>query len=216
MIRRRVSWIVAGAVGLVFLFGLQQVLYPLAQGPTYRFVRAFGQEELSRPVGIALSEGRVYVTDTDNDRMAVFSPQGDLLGTGGSQGSAPGQFRRPMHMNTGPEGNLFVADMLNHRVQKFSPGGKLLRVYGSKGTGRGEFRQPSGVAVDSEGNLYVTEFMNQRVQKLSPEGDFLHQWGHTGVKGYFRYSYFNYPTDVAAAAGGSWLGTDAYNERIKP
>jgi DNA-binding beta-propeller fold protein YncE len=212
----RPVWYLAFAIlGVLLLGGLQQLLYPFGTDLSYEFIRSFGSDRLQRPVGIAFAGGRVYVTDTGNDRMVVFTPTGKVLGTGGRTGSETGEFRRPMRPEVGPEGNIYVADLLNDRVQVFTPRGNLIRTHGKNGDVEASFNQPGGVDVDSDGNLYVVEFMGQRVQKISPEGKQLATWGVKNTKGFFHYGYFNYPTDVAVANNGRFYVSDTFNDRVK-
>ncbi|MFB6345608.1 MAG: 6-bladed beta-propeller [bacterium] len=215
MYTRRAWYLAYAVIAILLLGGLQQLLYPLGTDLSYEFVRSFGSDKLERPVGITVAAGRVYVTDTGNDRMVVFTEKGKVLGTGGRTGSDPGDFRRPMRPEVGPGGNIYVADLLNDRVQVFTPRGKLMRTYGENGDVKVTFNQPGGVDVDSEGNLYVVEFMGQRVQKISPQGKQLTTWGEKNTKGFFHYGYFNYPTDVAVANTGHFYVTDTFNDRYK-
>ena len=207
-------WVLVAMVAILS-FALWLVLFPRRTNLRYEFVKDFGSNILSRPVGIAVFEGRLYVTDTGNDRMVVFTSEGVFMGAGGETGNEPGNFRRPMHLNTDIQGNIYVADLLNQRIQKFSSKGEFLRVYGQQGKESGAFMQPGGVAVNQAGELYVVEFEGHRLQKLSPDGAFIRQWGHTGVKGYFSSGYFNYPTDVAVADNGHWFISDTFNDRVK-
>ncbi|MFB6346397.1 MAG: 6-bladed beta-propeller [bacterium] len=212
----RRAWYLAFAVfGIVLIGGLQQLVYPLGSDLSYQYVRSFGSDVLQRPVGIAFANGRIYVTDTGHDRMVVFTPEGKVLGTGGQTGSEPGEFRRPMRPEAGPDGNIYVADLLNNRVQVFTPRGNVKRTYGKNGDVEASFNQPGGVDVDSKGNLHVVEFMGQRVQKISPEGKQLATWGGKNTKGFFHYGYFNYPTDVAVTTNGHFYVTDTFNDRVK-
>lgn len=63
-------------------------------------------------------DGRIYVTDSWNHRVQVFTNDGAILATWGSQGSEDGQFSVPMGATLDPANNrLFVTDMWNHRIQ---------------------------------------------------------------------------------------------------
>jgi DNA-binding beta-propeller fold protein YncE len=72
------------------------------------------------PYGLAIGgDGTLYVTDTDGGRVHALSPQGDVLASWGSEGSAPGQFKIPEAVAVDPDGRLYVADRGNDRVQVF-------------------------------------------------------------------------------------------------
>jgi sugar lactone lactonase YvrE len=79
-----------------------------------------GPGQFNQPQGIAVdASGHVYVSDTYNHRVQVFSNDGVFLAQWGSYGSAPGQFYRPSGIAVGPDGRIYVSDTWNGRVQVF-------------------------------------------------------------------------------------------------
>lgn len=108
---------------------------------------------LDNPRGIAVDaeRHRVYVAEEGNNRISVFSPDGEFLwafGGGvrdgrssslqrcrrscadGTEGSAPGQFKGPRGVALDPRGDIYVVDEGNFRVQKFTPSGRFLWMVG--------------------------------------------------------------------------------------
>jgi DNA-binding beta-propeller fold protein YncE len=78
--------------------------------------------QLLRPEGLAVDRaGNVYVADYGRDRVAKFSPDGQLVTAWGTRGAAPGEFVGPkgvaVDRRSGP---VYVADTGNGRVQRFS------------------------------------------------------------------------------------------------
>ncbi len=188
------------------------------EGPTYRFVKTWGQRgggpgELREPVGIAVSGDEIFVSDAGNNRIQVFDRQGRYLRQFGSEGKGPGELGRPMHL--GLQGRtLFVSEYLNDRVQRFTLDGTPLSSIGSAGSGPGQFDAPTSATVDAEGRIYVADFYNQRIQVLSPEGALIQQFGTTGKDG-AEPGQFTYPTAVALFPEGGFVVGDAYNHRIQ-
>jgi uncharacterized protein (TIGR03437 family) len=86
---------------------------------------------LARPNGIGLdAAGNLYIADTDNQRIRVLTPQGQLRtiggsGTGGFAGDGGpalgAQFQTPVDVAVDPAGNVYVADNSNVRVRKLAP-----------------------------------------------------------------------------------------------
>jgi tripartite motif-containing protein 71 len=47
-------------------------------------------------------QGRVYVADHGNNRIQVFSPEGQFLAVWGREGGEPGEFRLPQGSDDAP------------------------------------------------------------------------------------------------------------------
>lgn len=71
-------------------------------------------------------DGTVYVSDSGNARVQVFTPQGRYVRQFGSYGSGEGQFLRPYFLVVDQAGNVYVEDDAAGIVSKFSPGGKVI------------------------------------------------------------------------------------------
>ena len=84
-----------------------------------------GNGQFSRPTAIAASQtGRVYVADTGNNRVQVFSSSSGLfLGEWGTEGTGEGQFRGPNGVAVDGSAFVYVLDGGNHRVQKSNGSG---------------------------------------------------------------------------------------------
>ncbi len=119
-----------------------------------------GAGQLARPGGLATdpSSGLVYVADTPNQRISVFTPWGNFAKAFG----------------------WGVADGTSQELQVCT----TTCFQGIPGDAPGQFHFPQGVAVDTAGNVYVSELRrantqetNRRVQKFNSAGDFLLMFG---------------------------------------
>jgi len=112
---------------------------------------------------LADSEGRIYVSDSNNGRLQVFDADGKFL-------YAHGGFNLPRGMALDDEKRVFVVDAIGHTVRVFSeldqPITPLYEL-GDLGIGDGEFKYPNDIAVDETGRLYITDRENNRVQVWS-------------------------------------------------
>ncbi len=69
-------------------------------------------------------QDRIYVADTGNKRIRVYSKQGQLLNTIGGAGAGPGQLNEPVGLVIDPKTQrLFVADTWNKRIEVFDLNG---------------------------------------------------------------------------------------------
>jgi tripartite motif-containing protein 71 len=132
-------------------------------------------------------EGTVYVAHWNDNKVAAYSPSGELLREWGGKGTADGEFQLPGSVAYGHDGLLYVPDQGNSRVQKFTCDGKFVAKFGEHGSNPGQFggsvgagsrfAGPQFVAFDRAGNIYTTDAAEKRVQKFSTEGKLLAYWG---------------------------------------
>ncbi len=122
---------------------------------------------MSFPQGIAIdASNNVYVADTGNNRIEVFTSGGVFVTKWGTAGSGNGQFSSPTGV-TAAGGNVYVADSGNSRIQSFTSTGTFNEAFGTSGSGDGQFSSAQDVAADAFGNIFVADTGNDRVQKLS-------------------------------------------------
>jgi SMP-30/Gluconolactonase/LRE-like region/NHL repeat len=116
-----------------------------------------GPGEFSLPTNVALDgEGNVYVTDTLNDRVEIFDPDGSFISEFGSAGDGPGHFARPKGIVVDCDGHIWVADEIQSRVQVFDKDGQLLIYFGQQGNFPGQFQALYGLGYDKQRNRVIT------------------------------------------------------------
>jgi DNA-binding beta-propeller fold protein YncE len=128
-----------------------------------------GPGQFYLPHGIATAaDGRVFVCDRENDRIQIFSPDGEYL-------TEWTDTQRPTHLVFDAQGRAYVSELWWHkgnssprrgqvkeplygRVSVFDRDGRLLTRWGSPDApASGSFAAPHGIAVDSRGDIYVAE-----------------------------------------------------------
>lgn len=136
----------------------------------------------NQPWGIDVGpDGNVYVADTWNHRIQVFTPDGEFIRTWGQLGQLdaaqlPSDFWGPRDVAVGPDGLVYVADTGNKRIQVFTAAGEYVRTIGSSGSGAGQLNEPVGLAVHSDGRVFVADTWNRRVQVFNGFGQYLTSW----------------------------------------
>jgi DNA-binding beta-propeller fold protein YncE len=138
--------------------------------------------------GIVFHAGKLYVSDTENDRIRVIdlaTGQVDAFagtgvgGYGGDDGPAlMAQLNAPRDLEIGPDGDLYFADTDNSRIRAIDLETNVIRtVVGNGNLGLDDaerlpalettLRRPFGLAFDADGDLYVTDTLNSRVLKVA-------------------------------------------------
>ena len=145
-----------------------QVFAPRGQ----KLLRSFGKSgtadgDFNRPEGVGVDAAdRIYVADSCNHRIQVFSPEGKFLRAHGKAGAGAGELSYPYDIAVDSSGRQYVCEFGNSRVQVFDTDDRSLGILGGSGGKPGRFANPWSLALDSKGNLYVADSQNHRVQKF--------------------------------------------------
>lgn len=101
-------------------------------------------------------DGKVYVSDSGNSRVQVFTPHGRFIRQFGGFGSGTGQFLLPWEVAVDKAGNVDVADDSTGVLTKFSPAGTVLwRIGGNTSTNPDLTDDPLPAGIDAHGRLVV-------------------------------------------------------------
>jgi DNA-binding beta-propeller fold protein YncE len=126
-----------------------------------------GQEQgaFNFPTHLFLAaNGNLYVTDSLNFRVQVFTPDGAILQSFGRPGDGTGDFGTAKGVAVDSEGHIYVVDSLFDVVQIFDENGRFLLSFGGSGREAGELWLPTGAGMDGEDRIYVADSGNSRIQ----------------------------------------------------
>ena len=82
----------------------------------------------------------------------------------GTQGSALGEFERPIGITVDGDDFVYVSDTGNQRIQKFTAQGKFVLSWGKAGKEAGMLDRPMHLTAAHDGKIYVAEYANDRIQ----------------------------------------------------
>lgn len=117
------------------------------------------------PTNVALDrKGMIYVSDTWNYRVQIFTPEGKFVRTFGAQGDRPGEFIRPKGIAVDSENHVYVADAEFNNFQILTAEGQPLLAIGTLGAEPGQFALIAGLYIDAKDQIYTTEMFRGRVQ----------------------------------------------------
>ena len=164
------------------------------------------------PRDIALDQaGQVYVADTGNKRVQVFSAEGEFVTQWGGGGVIAGRFEEPTGVAIGPDGGVYVADTWNRRVQKFGAGTyEPLAEWPIEGWETESVVNKPYLRVDSAGRVYVGDPEGYRVLVFDDTGQFLMSFGQYG----FDMASFALPLGMAFDDEDNLYVVDSDNSRV--
>ena len=157
------------------------------------------------PIGITDSNGELWLSDGDHNRLVQIAEDGEIL-------KQIDSLDRPMHIASHHQ-LLYVPQYGNDKIERFIPEDNLVVLNGFERS-TVEFESdmpldaPSAIAVfDVE--MAIVDFYNNRIlYRNSAE-----EWISFGKKGSYKGHFF-YPTDVQITLDKIWVA-DAYNNRIQ-
>ena len=128
------------------------------------YVRHIQQKRTGSLTGIASdNHWNVYATDCSNTCIQVFSNDGVLLRSFGSDQNGVKKLSNPWGICVSGQ-YVYVVNRGGHSVSVFTTDGVYVSSFGQCGHKEGEFDSPFYLCVDQDGFLYVTDNHNSRVQ----------------------------------------------------
>ncbi|MBX3071405.1 MAG: hypothetical protein KF883_12950 [Thermomicrobiales bacterium] len=124
------------------------------------------------PRDIATTANEIYVVDTGNERVQVFTPDGTFIRSWGGYGSEPSQFIEPVGIAVGPDDRVYVADSGNGRISVFARDGTPLAQWPVEAWQGQAYFEPY-LAFDQYGTLYATSSGTGSVEMFDIEGTYL-------------------------------------------
>ena len=202
-----------------------------------------GNALFNAPIGIAVSNDKIFVADTYNDKIRVIENGQVSTLAGSEQGLEDGdgltaKFDTPCGIAVLKDESLIVADTGNKRLRRISPDGKTTTFAGRDETEEEEkeerkltdekpvldgqllqarFVEPLAVSVDKEGVIYVADANSIRaVGRKSPNvTETVSDTKRGFLDGNFQIARFNRPSGLFADEKGNLFVADAENQAVR-
>jgi DNA-binding beta-propeller fold protein YncE len=188
-----------------------------------------GQGQFAAPYGVRIAADPVtgtdlvYVADSNNNRVQVFTLAGAFVGAMGSEGThdQPGTFTQLRRVAVAPDGDVWGADLWGWRLERFdrtASGWTSAQRIGDKVpqlTDAAAFHEPRQIAFDAAGHLRVADTVHHRIVEFTQDGQAVGSCGFRGSAA----GGFNWPRGVAVdvATGDLWVAdTKQYRLQVLP
>ena len=133
-----------------------------------------GEGQLNYPHGLCSDyNGDVYVAESRNNRVSVFSKQLQFMKCLGTQ-----QLKSPLDVKVTPN-SVVILDGSPNCIHLYSRSGDLLSSCVTQGKD-GMVYYPWFFCLDTAGNILITDFNRHDVKILSPSGHLIHKIGKKG------------------------------------
>lgn len=138
--------------------------------PDGTFVLSFGSfgtgdGQLNRASGMVWHEGKIYIADAANNRVVIYSDEGDYLGLLNDP-TKPYALRFPYDITMCKDGTFIIVEYAAGRVTRTHLDGRLIGRYGEQGTGIGQMQTPWGLDIDDRMRLRIADTGNRRIVEI--------------------------------------------------
>lgn len=169
---------------------------------------------LKQPSGAVVGrDGRIYVVDGVNNRIAVFSPSGEFLYNFGKGGNEKGELHFPLGIAVDKANRIYVADSGNSRVQVFTRDGESLYLIDLPRANTTKAPDPTDLIISEDGKvLYIVDNENHRLLYYNlSERKFTNIIGKMGMRG----GEFRWPFSIALDKEVNQYIVDVINATVR-
>ncbi len=170
------------------------------------------------PYGIALGQGRLYVSDAADYSVKIFDDRGHFIKKFGQAGSQPGSFNYPQGLFVDSD-LLYVMDANNGRLVICDADGNFQTSIGTIGGYPNAFYTPKGLFVSDK--IYVCNTRNHFISVFDKNThQLLAKFGELGddpadlLPGSVEFK-FRLPTGIALSADGKIYVVDSKHGQVK-
>ena len=192
---------------------IPSVLPPKLSEPPKFLFNIYGEEkaDLNSPQSLALDqEGNIFVTDTENHRIAVFNPDGIFLRHIGNDLPGESQLAYPYGILV-DNGKVYVADGYLGMIKVFSTKGLYLKTFAIKDMEGNRILSVGPMVMDDRGLIYAVDMQGARIFIFDKEGQLKRTFGYHGND---NQGGLSFPNGITTTIEGNLLVTDAGNQRV--
>ncbi|HUW70770.1 MAG TPA: tetratricopeptide repeat protein [bacterium] len=169
----RPSWVEPRPDGSAYLVshGTNTILHLDANARIIQTINA-GSSGFDRPFACAvISDGTMFVTEFEADRVARMSPDGRILGYLGDA-SGPGRLSGPQYITADADDFIYVVDVGFARVVKYASTGAMVLSFGARNAMFDGLTMPTGIAI-IQGRVFVADSAQKAIFVFDTYGNYI-------------------------------------------
>lgn len=158
---------------LLYLFLFSHLLFAQVFIEERRIGGEDADVKFNNPSAVDIApDGLVYVVDTGNNLIRIFSSSGQLQKSIGGFGFKDDQFDHPLDIWARDLLNIYIADYNNQRVQRYNRTMHLVSSLTGDDSNAPEFQfmEVGGCAVNSQNDLFVLDCGENKIIKFNRHG----------------------------------------------
>lgn len=207
---KNLSVAIATAGCMVLAVAAEATAVSLEYNQTFGDSTEPGQLSLPQGIDVQQGTGNVFISDSDNDRVAVFNSEGNFLYDFGQN-----QIDETADLAFNDEtGQLFVGDVQNNQIDVFEPDGTYVRSFGEFTIDSPRFfKGPGGVSFSPDfETFYVNDYAADRIIAFDSEtGEQTDIIGESGN----GLGQLLGPSGLAVSEEGNLYITEQLNSRVQ-
>ena len=142
------------------------------------YVNSFGGTENFVPIDVFVTEDKIWVTDSKNNKINVYK-KGTyelLFNFPDAEAGAVEHLYTPICVSVKND-KVYVTDFGDFKIKIFDKEGRFISSIGSYGKNIGQFVRPKGIAIDNDENLYAIDAGFENVQIFNKDANLLMHFG---------------------------------------
>ncbi|KAI0984985.1 hypothetical protein GJ496_008342 [Pomphorhynchus laevis] len=157
------------------------------------------------------SKSEIFITDTRNHRIQMFTCNGMFMRKFGYDGILWKRLDSPRGIAVSKDDKIVATDFNNHRIIVLDSNLTNEYYISDEGEEPGKLKRPQGVAFDNNGNILVADSRNYRIQAFSMSGVYKYHFGCLGEGG---NEEMDRPTGICMDNNGTLFVVDFGNNRL--
>ena len=135
-----------------------------------------GEGFFATPIDVIAIKDKIFVSDSTQEEVLVFSKEGKLLKKLGSE-----EMKRPTGLGIARDKQqLYISDTVGNKIYIYDTESyELIDSFANRGGKQGELNYPVDICV-RDNKVYVSDSMNFRVQIFDLNGNFISEFGQLG------------------------------------